>query len=111
MPHLHCEHVRYLFCIPLLTLRKLPGVDDIDYRNARIYYPHFLRIFVQTLGSSGKVTNREFLAFFNVLRCFDPDSGRIQSDPSSAQKTSNFIVYFILPPFFSCLSEHFEFKQ
>jgi hypothetical protein len=98
---------------PQPTLRKVPGADDItDYQNACIYDTYFDQVFTPTPGPSGQlVTNQEFLAFFDVFRCFDPDSGRIQSDTSSALKTSNFIVYFITPPFFSCLSQHFEFKQ
>jgi hypothetical protein len=102
----------FTFYSPSPTLGKVPGAGDItDYQNARIYETLFGQVFTPALDSSGQVTNREFLAFFNVLRCFDPDSDRIQINSSSALKASNFIVYFIMPPFFSCLNQHFEFKQ
>ncbi|OJA18336.1 hypothetical protein AZE42_06212 [Rhizopogon vesiculosus] len=66
---------------------------------------------ISTLDQSGDVTNQEFATFFHVLRYFDEDSDIIKSDSSSALKASNFIVYFILPPFFSSFTPHFEFKQ
>ncbi|OJA13562.1 hypothetical protein AZE42_13275 [Rhizopogon vesiculosus] len=68
-------------------------------------------MFEQTQNQSGDVTSREFATFFHVLRCFDEDSELIKSDSSSALKASNFIVYFILPPFLSSFTPHFEFKQ
>jgi hypothetical protein len=96
----------------LLISSKVPGAQEIsDYENALRYNTHFSDIFTLNQDAPGNVTNREFATFFNVLRCFDEDSDRIKSDTSSALKASNFIVYFILPPFFSCHSTHFEFKQ
>jgi hypothetical protein len=56
----------------------------------------------------GKVTDREFEKFFNILRCFDEDSDRITNDGSSAMKASNLVVSL---PFFSRYNSHFEFKQ
>ena len=93
-------------------LSKLPRAqENRDYQNARRYAEHFSVIFESTPNQSGNVTDREFVAFFNVLRCFDEDSKHISADSSSALKTSNFIVYFIVPPFFSRRSKHFELKQ
>ena len=66
-----------------------------DYQNARAYATHFNNIFVESPNSPGKVTNREFATFFNVLRCFDEDSDRITNDGSSAMKVNNLVVYFI----------------
>jgi hypothetical protein len=97
---------------PLAKFSKIPGAAEIrDYENARHYNTHFDDIFVATANPPSNVTNREFATFFNVLRCFGEDSDRIKSDSSSALKASNFIVYFILPPFFSSYNAHFEFKQ
>ncbi|KAG1831980.1 hypothetical protein F4604DRAFT_1946265 [Suillus subluteus] len=98
-----------------LTRRRTYNVPSApgnrDYRNACQYTEHFHNIFEWTPNQSGTVTDQEFVAFFNVLRCFDEDSKHISADSSSALKTSNFIVYFIVPPFFSRRSEHFELKQ
>jgi hypothetical protein len=71
------------------------GKEVMDYQNAQAYATHFNNIFVASPNSPGKVTNREFATFFNVLRCFDEDSDRIANDGSSAMKASNLVVYFI----------------
>ncbi|KAG1764687.1 hypothetical protein EV702DRAFT_1272237 [Suillus placidus] len=91
---------------------KVPSApENRDYRNACQYTEHFHNIFESTLNQPGTVTDWEFVAFFNILRCFDEDSKRISADSSSALRTSNFIVYFMVPPFFSRRSKHFELKQ
>jgi len=69
-------------------------------------------MFVATEASSTVVKDdREFAAFFNILRGYHPDAERIQANASSSLIASNFTVYFILPPFFSCRGEHFEYKE
>ncbi|KAG2134466.1 hypothetical protein DEU56DRAFT_809215, partial [Suillus clintonianus] len=91
---------------------KVPRApENRDYENACQDTEHLHDIFESTLNQSGTVTDREFMAFFDVLRCFDEDSKHISADSSSALKTSNFIVYFIVPPFFSNRSKPFELKQ
>ncbi|KAG2342425.1 hypothetical protein BDR05DRAFT_1026657, partial [Suillus weaverae] len=78
---------------PSLILPKVPRApENRDYQNACQHTEHFHNIFESTLNQSGTVTDREFVAFFNVLRCFDEDSKLISADSSSALKTSNFIV-------------------
>ena len=85
--------------------------DTRDYQNARHYNTHFDNIFVRAPNASGNVTNRTFATFFNVLRFFDEDKYRIMSISSSTLIASNFMVYFLSPPFFSCPSPHYEFNQ
>jgi hypothetical protein len=53
-------------------------------------------IFVAAPKPPGKVTNREFAKFFNILRCFDEDSDRITNDGSSAMKASDLVVLFYI---------------
>jgi hypothetical protein len=111
-PYLHCEHFYCCIYTPSPILAKVPEGEEVrDFRNAQAYATHFDYIFVASPNPSGKVTNREFATFFNVLRCFDEDSGRITIDGSSAMKASNLVVYFISPPFSSRYNLHFEFKQ
>ncbi|KAG1728288.1 uncharacterized protein EDB91DRAFT_1228495 [Suillus paluster] len=91
---------------------NVPAAREIrDYRNALSYTTQFNKIFTLAANQSGEDSHREFATFFNVLRCFGEDSDRIESDGSSALKASNFIVYFISPPFFARRSPHFEFSQ
>ncbi|KAG2123457.1 hypothetical protein DEU56DRAFT_893632 [Suillus clintonianus] len=96
-----------------LTQRRTYNVPSApesgDYQSACEYPEHFHNIFESTLNQSGTVTDREFVAFFNVLRCFHKDSKHLSTDSSSALKTSNFMVYFIGPPFFS--SRSFDLKE
>ncbi|OJA12194.1 hypothetical protein AZE42_03936 [Rhizopogon vesiculosus] len=93
------------------TVMDSQAQQNKDYQHAREYKTHFRDIYQETLNSPGDVINREFASFFHVLRCFDEDSYRIESEGSSALKASNFVVYFISPPFFASYNEHFEFKQ
>ncbi|OAX31342.1 hypothetical protein K503DRAFT_95642 [Rhizopogon vinicolor AM-OR11-026] len=95
----------------LRTFAVTQAQDNADYQHACLYDTHFNDMFEQTQNQLGDVTNGEFATFFHVLQCFDEDSDIIKSDSSSALKASNFIVYFILPPFFPPVSPHFEFKQ
>ncbi|KAG1734454.1 uncharacterized protein EDB91DRAFT_1250976 [Suillus paluster] len=91
---------------------KVPAAREIrDYRNALSYTTQFNKIFTLAANQSGEDSHQEFATFFNVLRCFGEDSDCIESDGSSALKASNFIVYFISPPFFARRSPHFEFSQ
>jgi len=104
-----------LYCCiytPSPILAKVPEGEEIrDYHNAQAHATHFNNIFVVSPDPPGEVTDREFATFFHVLRCFGKDSDRVASDGSSAFKASNFVVYFISPPFFSRYNSHFEFKQ
>ncbi|KAG2351938.1 hypothetical protein BDR07DRAFT_1385075 [Suillus spraguei] len=71
---------------------KVPSApENRNYRNACQYTEHFHNIFEWTSNQSGTATDREFIAFFNVLRCFDKDSKHISADSSSTLKTSYFI--------------------
>ena len=60
------------------------------------------------------ISDREFAAFYNLLRCFDKDVSMIAHNTSSSLKASNFTVHFIQPPFFSEIhddSRGFKYQQ
>ena len=87
-----------------------------DYQNAYHYKTQFDLVFTRTATHSPTVVNeREFAAFYHLLRCFDEDVEIIATDDvSSALKASNFTVHFIQPPFFSKIhddSRSFEYQQ
>jgi len=99
-------------CGPSLILSKVPTGENRELQNALRYPTYFQQIFVASQAESVAVKHdREFGAFFNILRYYHADSTRIQTDTSSSLKASNFTVYFILPPFFSSPSEQFEYKE
>ena len=86
-----------------------------DLQNARSYETQFNRVF--TLGTTESrtvISDREFAAFYNLLRCFDKDVSMIARNKSSSLKASNFTVHFIQPPFFSEIrndSRGFQYHQ
>ncbi|KAN0081514.1 hypothetical protein V8E55_009138 [Tylopilus felleus] len=87
-----------------------------DHQNAYHYKTQFDLVFTRTATHSPTVVNeREFAAFYHLLRCFDEDVKMIATDDvSSALKASNFTVHFIQPPFFSKIqddSRSFEYQQ
>ena len=89
-----------------------------DYQNAYHYKTQFDLVFTRTATHSPTVVNeREFAAFYHLLRCFDKDVEMIATeDVSSALKASNFTVHFIQPPFFSKIhdsdnSRSFAYQQ
>ncbi|KAN0081479.1 hypothetical protein V8E55_009103 [Tylopilus felleus] len=87
-----------------------------DYQNVYHYKTQFDLVFTRTATHSPTVVNeREFAAFYHLLRCFDEDVEMIATDDvSSALKASNFTVHFIQPPFFSKIhddSRSFEYQQ
>jgi len=97
------------------TFRFLPkvsaGQESQELQIARRYRAQFDEIFVQTQAPSPAVKDdREFAAFFNILRWFHPDAGRIRTKEYASLKASTLIVYFILPPFFSRSTERFACK-
>ncbi|KAF8889872.1 hypothetical protein BD779DRAFT_307044 [Infundibulicybe gibba] len=84
------------------------------FRDARSdkYAQLFQKIYVEAEDPPFSVKHdREFLAFFNILECYQTDSDRISSDGSSSMKASHLIVNFIVPPFFSCGFEGLEYKE
>jgi hypothetical protein len=85
--------------------------ESIELQLARTYNTRFEEIFVEGPPPAAVQTDREFGAFFNILRYYHPDSRRTRTDTSSSLKASNFKVYFISPPFFSCPSERFTYKE
>jgi len=66
----------------------------------------FDRMFAPTTDnvSITVINPREFVAFFNVIRCFSEDVTFIQNNRSSSLKSTAFLSYFMHPPFFSCPS-------
>ena len=97
---------------PSLILPKVPTGENRELENALHYPTYFEQIFVASQAPSVAVKNdREFGAFFNILRYYHADSVRIQTDASSSLKASNFTVYFILPPFFSSPIECFKYNE
>ena len=71
-PYVQSEHFYYCIYSPSLIIPKVPRAqENRDYQNARKYAEHFHIIFESTPNQSGNVTDREFVAFFNVLRCFE----------------------------------------
>ena len=86
-----------------------------DLENARSYETQFDRVFALagTQSPATVLSGREFSAFYNVLRCFNEDVERVNNDPSSSLKASNFTLYFIQPPFFSEVdgSRGFKYHQ
>jgi hypothetical protein len=108
--HLPCEC--FLLSHSSLILPKVPSDENRELENALHYPTYFEQIFVASQAPSVAVKNdREFGAFFNILRYYHADSVRIQTDASSSLKASNFTVYFILPPFFSSPTEHFKYNE
>ena len=103
------------FFLDLQHIRIFPKLSAVqesqDFHIARSYASHFDEIFVASQAQSPAVNDgREFTAFFNVLRCYHPDTERIQTKEGTSLKASTLIVYFIVPPFFSRPSEHFACK-
>jgi len=80
-----------------------PGAD---LNLARRYEEQFRRIFTATAGGvQPSVKNtREFVAFYNVHRCWLQDAPSVAEDSSSTLKRSTFSMYFAVPPFLSCPS-------
>jgi hypothetical protein len=95
------------------------ATDDVtntrDFQNAHCYETHFNRVF--TAGSSESQTvinNREFAAFYHLLRCFDEDVSTVANNTSSSLKASNFTVHFVQSPFLSGIyndSRRFRYHQ
>ncbi|KAN0081523.1 hypothetical protein V8E55_009147 [Tylopilus felleus] len=90
----------------LAQKRVYNDTDDVtarpDLQHARLYKTQFDYVFTASATPSPTVINdREFAAFHQLLRCFHKDVERIASNTSSSLKTSNFIVHFVQPPFFS----------
>jgi hypothetical protein len=101
-----------LIVIVHVILPKEPtGEDNTELHLALKYSQYLTGIYEPSQGTPSVKDNREFEALFNILHCYHKNSKLIQDDSSSSLKTSNFTVYFALPPFFSCRSEHFKYKQ
>ncbi|KAN0081506.1 Protein kinase-like domain containing protein [Tylopilus felleus] len=105
--------------LPLAQKRVYNDTDDVtarpDLQHARLYKTQFDYVFTASATPSPTVINdREFAAFHQLLRCFHKDVERIASNTSSSLKTSNFIVHFVQPPFFSEIdnrSRGFQYEQ
>ena len=95
------------------------ATDDVtntrDFQNAYYYETQFNRVF--TAGSAESQTvinNREFAAFYHLLRCFDEDVSTVANNTSSSLKASNFTVHFVQSPFLSGIyndSRGFRYHQ
>ena len=94
-----------------IVFKVSPGRESQELQIARRYSACFDEIFVETQAPSPAAKDdREFAAFFNVLRWYRPDAERIQTKEYASLKASTLIVYFILPPFFSRPTERFACK-
>ncbi|OJA10851.1 hypothetical protein AZE42_06128, partial [Rhizopogon vesiculosus] len=89
------------------------GSGKRDLESARCFSEHFDNIFVRSRPPSlpTVTTNMEFVAFFNVLRCFHEDANLIKANSSYALKAQNFAMYFLSPPFFYNPSGHLKFNM
>lgn len=56
-------------------------------------------------------TDREFVAFCNILETFLEEIDTIKEDASSALKARNFIGSFVSPTFFSQRNATFQFQE
>lgn len=82
-----------------------------DCQNARSYRIEFDRIFASAGAESNTVlSDREFAAFYNVLRCYHSDALKIKDVDAPSLKASNFSVHFIQPTFFSGHDDSLDFK-
>ena len=77
--------------------------DDVtesqDFENALLYERQFDRIF--TAGPAKLqtvISNREFAAFYHLLRCFDEDVSTVADNTPSSLKASNFTVHVVQSP-------------
>jgi hypothetical protein len=119
--HVCTEYVACFFGrdTPEADAGSFQATDDItntrDFQNAHCYETHFNRVF--TAGSSESQTvinNREFAAFYHLLRCFDEDVSTVANNTSSSLKASNFTVHFVQSPFLSGIyndSRGFRYRQ
>ena len=98
--------VRPFFFDCNLLYRFHQDTPGADLNLARRYEEQFRRIFTAAAGGvQPSVKNtREFVAFYNVHRCWLQDAPSVAEDRSSALKCSTFSVYFAVPPFLSCSS-------
>jgi hypothetical protein len=83
-------------------------------RLKRLFRPHSHHEDTSSTRMQTVISNREFAAFYNILRCFAQDAEMIADrKTSSSLKAGNFTVHFIQPPFFSEIhddSHGFEYK-
>ncbi|KAH7911000.1 hypothetical protein BJ138DRAFT_1151693 [Hygrophoropsis aurantiaca] len=99
-----------------LSRRRIHNLDtkNKDLVSARSYLQQFNKIFMKQSSGPVSVTDpREFVAFYNVHRCYCEDAASIRANTSSSLKASSFTVYFIHPPFFyeRKSSAQFEYKE
>ena len=71
---------------------------------AKEYPKEFAKMFTPIAGCADPVVSnrREFVTFYNIIRCYLEDASRVASDSSSSLKASTFQTYLIQPPFFAC---------
>lgn len=85
-------------------MKPLQEDSCIELLVAKEYPTEFARMFTPIVGQADAVVSnrREFLTFYNVLRCYVEDASRVALDSSSSLKSSTFQTYLIQPPFFAC---------
>ena len=91
------------------------SIFSIRDRFKRLSRLHSHHEHASSTGMRAVISDREFAAFYNLLRCFDQDAEMIADrKTSSSLKASNFTVHFIQPPFFSEIhddSRGFKYQQ
>lgn len=111
------EYVTYLVGrdVPETDTRTDNVTNTRDFQNVRRYETQFNRVFMAgSAGSQTVINNREFAAFYHLLRCFDEDVSTVANNTSSSLKASNFTVHFVQSPFLSGIyndSRGFRYHQ
>ena len=98
------------------TDTRFQATDDVtntqDFQNVRRYET---RVFMAgSAGSQTVINNREFAAFYHLLRCFDEDILTVANNKYFFISQGHFTVHFVQSPFLSgneSDSRGFQYQQ
>ena len=115
--HVCMEYVTYLVGrdVPETDTRTDNVTNTRDFQNVRRYETQFNRVFMAgSAGSQTVINNREFAAFYHLLRCFDEDILTVANNKYFFISQGHFTVHFVQSPFLSgneSDSRGFQYQQ